>query len=201
MAGEELHAQGMEGTRRAKIWLERTTRADVPWVVPDRIAVPKLTFPWNPTRADTFSFDLGGMLRGGDVNGQQFYAECKYYAAAGNQGAMYKEYVAKCYSALRAQPHACDNFMWITWAPFATTIWPKLLTADYVEGAVLTHHERVLATASAAAATTSLNKDLASQVADRLWIIVLSDRQEQHLVMSDKHLGLIRSYETSGAVQ
>jgi hypothetical protein len=75
MLGERLHAKGQDGARRAKKWLEFTTRADARWVNPDEVALPKLTFPW--ATGNTFSFDRGGILRGGRVNHQEFLAECK----------------------------------------------------------------------------------------------------------------------------
>jgi hypothetical protein len=63
------------------------------WVNPDPVAVPKLTFQW--TDGGTFSFDLGGVLEGGELAGHEFLAEAKMYANAGDQNALYDEYLAK----------------------------------------------------------------------------------------------------------
>lgn len=79
MAGEELHAKGADGVRRAKYWLEGTTRAKVPWTTPE--SANKLTFSW-ATGAE-FSFDLRGYLRGEDLEGREFFAECKNYSGEG----------------------------------------------------------------------------------------------------------------------
>ena len=46
MSGEATHAKGADGARRAKAWLEATTRVNVHWVNPDPVAVEKLTFSW-----------------------------------------------------------------------------------------------------------------------------------------------------------
>src|SRR4051794_36719201 len=78
-------------------------------------AVDKLTFPWSDGR--TFSFDLGGVLRGADIHGQEFLAEIKNYSAASDQGNLYTEYLAKCYRAFQEMPARCDHFMWLTRHP------------------------------------------------------------------------------------
>ena len=132
MPGESLHEVGRDGAIRAKRWLEATTRVDVPWVNPDHVA--KLSFPW--IGKGTFSFDLGGTLRGGDVHGQEFFAEVKRYTNASDQGSLYREYLAKCYCAYQCSPARCDHFMWITWHPFSVTRWTRLCTAKEVEDAV-----------------------------------------------------------------
>src|SRR5437899_735256 len=93
--GEATHAVGRDGAIRAKQWLDATTRVDVTWINPD--AVEKLTFTW--ADGSTFSFDLGGTLRGGDWHGEEFFAEVKKYSAAQDQGQLYSEYLAKCYRA------------------------------------------------------------------------------------------------------
>lgn len=41
-SGEEIQRKGEEGAHRAKRWLERTLRAKVQWVNPDRTAVKKV---------------------------------------------------------------------------------------------------------------------------------------------------------------
>jgi hypothetical protein len=52
----------------------------VQWVNPEPVAVKKLTFSWADNT--TFSFDLAGILRGEEVEGQEFFAECKKYQDA-----------------------------------------------------------------------------------------------------------------------
>ena len=48
-------------------------------------------------------------------------------------------------------------------------------------------------------ASAALDEQLCKDVASRLWIIVLSEKQEKHLVLSLKHLGLIRAHITEEA--
>ncbi len=191
--GEQQHFKGQDGAQRAKRWLEATTRADVAWVNPDRVAVRKLTFKW--TSGGTFSYDIGGLLLGGDYDGEEFLAECKNYTKARDQNQMYNEYLAKNYLALQSQPSRCDHFMWITWSAFATNSWDELCTTDRVRGAVLGESERALGV-PAAEASSKINFDLCDEVAKRLWLIVLSEKQERHLILSPEHQGLIRGHVT-----
>lgn len=195
MAGEVEHAKGAAGARRAKEWLDATTRVNAQYVVPNPIAVPKLTFPWaGGSAAAAFSFDLGGFLLGGDLQGEEFLAECKFYASHGDQGTEYAKFVGKCYCAYKHRPERCDNFMWITWAPFLVTRWPELCTMAYVREQVLAHRARTVATGDEQEAETLVDDEVCQAVADRLWIIVLSERQES-LVISKEHRGVIQAHE------
>jgi hypothetical protein len=184
--GEVLHEAGREGAQRAKRWLERTTRVDVHWVNPDYVA--KLTFNWADGR--TFSFDLGGQLRGGDLDGQEFFAEIKKYNAVGDQGALYDEYLAKCYRAFGEMPSRCDHFLWITWHPFSQSKWTTLCTAGVVREAVLKHRVESLGVTDAEEAQTVVDDATCTAVAERLWLIVLSDKQEV-LAVEDAHLDVV----------
>lgn len=186
VSGEELHEVGRQGALRAKRWLERTTRVDVTWVNPD--AVAKLTFAW--TNNTNFSFDLGGKLRGGTVNGQEFFAEVKKYSDVGNQASEYGEYLAKCYRAYSLLANRCDHFFWLTWHPFSQTKWNELCSAAEVRKAVLTHREKCLGESDEPAAEAVIDDVVCAAVASRLWLIVLADKQED-LVVEDAHLDAV----------
>lgn len=193
VSGEEAQAKGADGATRAKRWLEATTRASVPWINPHPVAVPKLTFPWVDPDFEPFSFDLGGMFIGGEVADQEFLAECKNYANASHQLAMYHEYLAKCYVARQLRPDRCENFLWITWAAFGTTVWSELMSPDRVRTSVIAEAKRALGV-DHQDAEAKIDDALCRDVASRLWMIVLSERQEKHLVLSAEHQGLIRKY-------
>lgn len=169
MSGEKIHAIGADGASRAKRWLEGTTRVLHVWTNPEDEA--KLTFTW--ASKGTFSFDLGGTMQGGELHNKNFYAEVKKYSASGDQGTEYPKYLAKCYLALKQSPSMCDHFMWITWAPFLVSKWSDLMTADYVAECVTKHSAKTLGSAKAKPDT-----DHCRSVAQRLWLIVLSDKQE-----------------------
>ncbi|MFD3848727.1 hypothetical protein ACFWVB_22880 [Streptomyces microflavus] len=193
MSGELLHSKGEEGARRAKHWLDATTRANARWVNPNPTAIPKLTFEW--AQGSTFSYDLGGILIGGDLDGQEFLVESKFYQTDGDQGTLYVEYLAKCYRAYVTRPDRCDNFMWITWHPFSLKKWAKLCSEGEVRSAVLAYPEKALG-CEVEEAASQVDDEACKAVAERLWLILLSERQE-NLVISKKHLGWIRERETA----
>lgn len=185
-AGETLHEVGKDGVRRAKVWLEKTGRVDVRFSRYEVSEAPFLTF----TRDDgqEFSFDIGGVLRLDDGN-VSFRGEVKKVAGEASQGTMYHEYLAKCYraSSHHQQPY---HFMWITWHPFKVTRWSKLCTAEEIESAVSEYGDKYCG-------SDVVDKDLCADLADRLWLIVLSDRQE-NLSMSDAMLGYVMRALTEG---
>jgi hypothetical protein len=196
MSGERLHSLGEEGARRAKRWLEATTRANARWLNPQPTAIPKLTFSWQDGRP--FSYDLGGILLGGEFDGQEFLVESKFYTTPGHQGSMYTEYLAKCYRAFVTRPDRCDNFMWITWHPFSLKKWNDLCTEDEIKAAAIEHRLPLFGVEDLEEAEELCSPEVCKEVADRLWLILLSKRQED-LVISRKHLGWIRDRETQEA--
>jgi hypothetical protein len=159
---------------------------DVTWVNPD--AVAKLTFTW--ATGTSFSFDLGGKLRGGGLQGQEFFAEVKKYSGVGDQPTLYEEYLAKCYRAYSLLPSRCDHFFWLTWHPFSQTKWNALCSDGKVLDAVLKQREKSLGEADLEAAKALVDSNTCASVADRLWLIVLSDKQED-LVVEDQHLDAV----------
>lgn len=189
--GESLHDLGREGARRAKQWLESTSRVDACWVNPDKGAVEKLTFEW-PQGGQPFSFDLGGKLRYGAFDGKLFYAEVKKYSKALDLGTHYKDFLAKCYVAYLGAPRFADNFMWVSWAPHAATSWDELTTAAKVRESVVANAHRIFSPAGDVDAL--VDDDTCAAVAERLWILILSDKQEE-LVPAVEHLGLIHQHE------
>lgn len=189
--GESLHELGREGARRAKQWLESTSRVDACWVNPDKGAVEKLTFDW-PHGGQSFSFDLGGKLRYGRVDGQLFYAEVKKYSASADLSQHYGSFLAKCYVAYSDAPRYADNFMWVSWAPHSATRWADLTTVAEVRKSVLANANRLFPSESNV--EQLIDDEVCAAVADRLWLLILSDRQEG-LVPSREHLGLIHQHE------
>jgi hypothetical protein len=167
---------------------------DVAWVNPD--AVDKLTFRW--ADGATFSFDLGGQMRGGGLAGQEFFAEVKKYGTVGDQPALHDEYLAKCYRAYSEMPNRCDHFFWLTWHPFSQTKWTQLCSAPEVRRAVVTHGERALGEPDFERAQEAVDESVCEAIADRLWLIVLCDKQEE-LVVEDQYLGAVFNLQRDGA--
>ncbi|WP_313480265.1 hypothetical protein [Microbacterium sp.] len=191
--GESAQAKGADGAQRAKRWLESTTRVNAQWVNPNPPAVAKLTFPW-PHGGQNFSFDLGGLLKFGGYDGHEFFAESKNYAEPGDLPKHYSKFLAQCYVTYSLIPARSDHFMWIAWSPHSITDWSKLTTAEYVRTHVVKHRERVFGTDDEGEAEALVNDDIVSEVASRLWLVVLSKKQET-LVISKEHRGVIDKYE------
>lgn len=193
--GEALHDQGRDGARRAKRWLDATSRVDACWVNPDNGAAQKLTFDW--PQGGQFSYDLGGWLRYGNFDGQMFFAEVKKYASSSDLGQHYRDFLAKCYVAYQARPQYTDHFMWVSWAPHAATRWESLTTPEEVRGAVFAQAGRIFEAGTNPA--DEVDQAVCESVSERLWLLILSDKQET-LVPAVEHLNLIHSHErTKGA--
>ncbi|WP_159050830.1 hypothetical protein [Streptomyces sp. IMTB 1903] len=68
MPGEDLHEIGADGARRAKEWLEATTRVKASWTNTDPKWSRRMTFKWPTGKQTQFSLDLGGLLCGGEFD-------------------------------------------------------------------------------------------------------------------------------------
>ena len=74
--------------------------------------------------------------------------ECKEYSNAGNQGTLYDEYLAVCYSAFVKLSEGISapinaEFMWATTHLFAVTSYAKLTTAEQIEASCTAYAERL----------------------------------------------------------
>jgi hypothetical protein len=190
MAGEDSQDTGREGLIRAKTWLNLSTRVNRSWAYDDSILGEFVHFDWpNATgREKQFSFDLGGELRGKPFDGQSFLAEVKKYKYEMDLPVHFRNFLAKCYVALSSKPGRCDNFFWISWAPFQAQSWHKHATTESVCKAVAhaDNRNRILNVEDAATAEEKVDRELASKVAQKIWLITLGDRQVE-LVPTEDH--------------
>jgi hypothetical protein len=193
--GEAAQAKGADGARRAKQWLESTTRVAAHWVNPNKSAIKKLTFPW-PFGGQTFSFDLGGTMKYGEFDGDMFFAESKNYDAPSDLATHYEQFLAQCYAAYQAQAGWCDHFIWIAWSPHSISKWPKLRSEEVVRDALIEHRMRLFDEPDKVKAASLIDGPTVTAVAERLWIIILSEKQER-LVISTEHRGVIDNYEAT----
>jgi len=194
MVGEAAHETGRDGVKRAKLWLESTSRVEAKWINPYRGADKKLTVEW-PVGGRPFSFDLGGTLRYGDFDGQVFYAEVKNYSLPSDLSGQFADFLAKCYVWFLTKGEAwSDHFMWLTWVPHERAKAEMITTPDRVRKAVIKNAARIFPPGTDA--ETAVDGDVCLAVSARLWIIVLSEKQES-LVPSREHLTLIYGHETS----
>jgi len=188
VAGEEAHGTGEDGVERARAWLEKTGRVNVNFTVYEVGAAGFLTF--DDAKGSEYSFDLSGVLDL-DEGKSTFYGEVKKYSVVGRQPDEYTEYLAKCYRAVVTSGHP-HHFFWITWHPFSQTKWTNLCTADEIRAALETHQAKYCG-------ADEIDNAAVTALADRLWLVVLSDRQEA-LSMSNAMLGELRRAATVAAL-
>jgi len=191
--GEDAHLKGADGVRRAKRWLESTMRVSTSFTnVESDSTKRKLCYTW-PHGGQSFSYDLGGMLRGAEFASDTFSAEVKLYLKPQDQGIEYREFLARSYAAVAGGSQFCDHLLWITWCPFSITSWHELRTPECVRAAVLEHRARLFDTKDEQAAAAQVDEEIVKAVADRLWIVVLSDKQEK-LVPLAEWVGIVNQY-------
>lgn len=186
-----LHKIGEEGARRAKVWLDATTRVKSSWSAYDKGAPDRLTYPW-PEGGQSYSYDLGGNFLGGDLENQFFLAECKKYSTD-QQGTHFDKFLAQSYSTLERYPHLADHFLWITWHPFRVKKWNSLYSDKAIRKSLVTERARIFGAKTEEDEALSLIKDdIVADLSARVWIIVLSDRQETLVISNDDRAELMK---------
>jgi hypothetical protein len=184
MSGEGHQIKGFEGLRRAKKWLDSSTRVSQIWTNENRGLKELLAFDW--PHGEDFSFDMGGQLRGGDLEGKMFLAEVKNYDHEMDLPIHFREFLAQCYVALNEKPDLSDIFMWISWSPFQAQRWHEHATAKSVQKAVLKHSGLILDTSDEQKALSEIDPAVIANVSERIWLITLCDQQED-LVIAHEH--------------
>lgn len=188
MAAESEHAKGYEGVFMAKSWLESTTRFQIHFTVYDSEALCTLPLLGGATKA----FDMRGVHvhDDGRTNRCPVYLEVKNYDTEGGQGPKYQQYLRDCYlAAAKQRQDGVDEeteFMWLTWHPFSLGKWSRLCSEEELRAALASLEEALI------------DEDLVRALPARLWLVVLSRRQEQ-MTMGDRLLGEIRSIVTRRA--
>lgn len=204
MAGEDAHDLGEAGLQRAKEWLELTTRVKHSWTRHERPTSELLEFQWPhapggqpPAR---FSFDLGGTFRGHPLENESFLAEVKAYKKESDLPAHFRDFLAKCYVALEAHPKRCDHFLWISWAPFQAQRWDQHDTPENVKRCVLheANRKRVIGLDDLADAAAKLSPDLLAGVASRLWLLTLSEKQQDLLLAPHHYAEVVKMIVSEG---
>lgn len=186
--GEDSSDKGYVGLRLARLWLDRSTRCEKIFTSRDRALRDLLAFQW-PTSKKPFSFDLGGQFRGDALDGQSFLAEVKNYEKENDLPSHFRAYLAKCYVALDVRPTACDNFLWISWAPFQAQQWDNHTTHANVVKALLNKENRelIFGVKESDKAAQMIDHQRANMVADRVWLLTLSHRQDDFHLLDDHY--------------
>ncbi len=187
MGAEGAHIKGREGVFMAKSWLESTTRFQIHFTVYDSEA--QVTLPLADGR--TKAFDMRGLhiQDDGRTNRCPLYVEVKNCDTEGGQGQQYEQYLRDCYlAAAKQRQDGVDQeteFMWLTWHPFSLGKWSRLCTEEELRSALTSLDEALV------------DEDLIRALPARLWLVVLSRRQ-QEMTMGDRLLGEIRRILTAG---
>jgi hypothetical protein len=183
IGAEESHKVGEEGAKRIRAWLDSTYRFRIDQSVYDLDEqghpYPKLRVP--QLEDGKFErFDLvGNLLDAQGQVGRGLFVECKQYSQAGDQGPLYDEYLAVCYSAFVKLSEGVGapmdvEFMWATTHPFAVGNFAHLTTAGRIEAACEKHPSRL--------GGRDFDPSIASQVEERLWLTIVNSRVDEMIM-------------------
>ena len=193
VAGEENQDIGRDGLYQAKRWLELSTRVRESWTHQDPPLAELLGFAW-PHGGRTFTFDLGGVFRGDDLDNQSFVAEVKKYKNESDLPTHYRDFLAKCYVAYQIRPDRCGHFIWLSWAPFQAQGWDLHTSVDKVVAALLhsANRQRVLGVEDEDQARLQIDMEAVVAVAGRLWLLTLSDKQKSLVLTKDHYVEVVK---------
>jgi hypothetical protein len=200
MPGEAMHFKGEDGAQRAKRWLDSTTRTRASWTNKETVQAARMTFNWPHGKKTEFSFDLGGTLYGGEFHDHNFVAEVKNYSSD-DLGSHYDKFLAQCYHVYKEHSRWVNQFMFLTWSPFRIKTWQKLCGPDAIVEACIAHKERLFELADPTdddEAKGKIDMDLVTDLADRLWLVVLSEKQEQLLISKEDRALIVQNRVREG---
>lgn len=186
MPDEAVQELGREGVGKVRAWLEATTWFDLPFNAYEDGARCKVATYNGPKK-----FDLRGHFRGDKQQRRIVTVECKKYATPGGQRAEFDKFLAIAYSATlkttrELQAPWREDFLWVTFHPFAQGKWPKLAHHSYFLN-VLNRPEMAPYLGG-----EPIDEELAREVAGRIWLLVLNDRQLDLALTSDELLAVLR---------
>lgn len=202
VSGETEHQTGRRGALLAKQYLDRTTRINADLVNPDGMAAKKLRVEkaqWADENSKYFSYDLGGTFLHGDFEGQDFLAEVKLYKEDSDLGTHWTAFLAHCYRAVFVDHHMADQFFWITFAPYGGSKWDRMTSVGEIEAAVLNKRVKDVNFESDQVPAEHYSDEVAAVVSERLWLLLLSEKQVKHLTMTQEHQALVGSHIIANA--
>jgi hypothetical protein len=202
VAGETQHSIGRRGALLAKQYLDRTTRINADLVNPDGMAQKKLRVKnakSENTNSMFFSYDLGGNFLHGDFEGQDFLAEVKLYKNDSDLGTHWTAFLAHCYRAVATEHHMADQFFWISFAPYGGSKWDRMTDVEEIEKAVLNKKVRDVNFTEDQEPAEEYSAEIAKTVSERLWILILSEKQVKHLTMTKEHQALVDAHIIANA--
>jgi hypothetical protein len=177
---EGEHEKGREGVFRAKRLLEGTMRFEIPYTayMDGRTSLPMLV------DGEPKQYDLcGHCLDEEDNVGPTIYIESKDQQDAGSQKAQFATFLSQAYSAtVRAtQLQGSDlghNFMWATTCPWKGNGFRDVAKKASILEALNAAGTKIIPEGH------EIDSDVVDVLADRLWVWVISDRQEEMILSS-----------------
>ena len=181
-AAEPIQLLGLKGVVEIKRWLEATTWLDLPANSYENEVQCTVQTCGGPKL-----FDLNGRFRGSGGNCRDVVVECKKYSVVGVQAGEFKRFLAIAYSHTVWYMNTCSQdpgliFFWVTSHPFSQTKWSQLRSAQYLKESVLDSNNSDLLPPG------GIDEDLIRQVAERIWVLVVSDQQHK-LSLTKRELG------------
>jgi hypothetical protein len=181
MGKETAHKTGEDGLDITQRFLESTTWIELPLNVYDNEAACSLQ------RLDgTFkAWDLVGFIHPMSATKQRplFVENKALNAESGAQSGWYWEYLADAYSHtalnLKNKMDTRAEFMYVTKYPFDQGSWKELTSAARIMTAVTTKHP-------AALGEDKFDEKIARLLSERLWLIVLHDRQAELMLAASE---------------
>lgn len=189
--GEAQQKKGEDGTRRAKLWLEATTRVKATYTNEDDAGESKLAFTW-PGNGRPYSYDLGGLFSGAPYNNQTFAAESKKYDRARDQGTHFDKFLAQTYCTIDNHSRWTKHYLWISWSPFRSDSWHELYSEEKIRAAIHLNKHRVFGDVTEAEAEELIDEDVVKAVRDSIWIIILHEKQESLVISKEDRGELLR---------
>lgn len=186
MPDEQVHELGREGVGQVKAWLEATTWIDLPFNAYEDGARCKVATFSGPKK-----FDLRGHFRGDKTQRREVTVECKRYSTPGAQQAEFDKFLAIAYSATLKKSRDLqapweEDFIWVTFHPFGQRKW--ISQADHKRFVDVLNKPDMAAYLGG----EPIDDDLVRKVADRIWLLVLSEKQLNLALTTDELLKVVR---------
>lgn len=177
MAAEATQEKGRRGVAHTKRWLEATTYVELQFNAYEDEGMCELELLSGTKIFDMFGFMLGKERRPVYVENKDDTNVSRLYAA-------YQDFIANAYSATAKRIQTTRDqkaeFMWVSTHPFNQREWANLTTPEEVKAA-LDKHPEVLGGAA-------VDDDLVRTVAERIWVLVMSQRQLEISLTHDEVL-------------
>ncbi|MEV7768555.1 hypothetical protein [Microbacterium sp. NPDC086615] len=177
MSAEATQEKGRRGVAHTKRWLEATTYVELQFNAYEDEGMCELEL-----LSGTKTFDMFGFMLG--PNRRPIYVENKDDTNTSRLYSDFQAFLANAYSATAKRIQTTKDqkaeFMWVSTHPFNQGGWGKLATPAEVKTA-LNKYPGVLG-------GVAIDEDLVRLVAQRIWVLVMNQRQLEISLTHDEVL-------------